>query len=113
MTNYDAGRRFEWETRDALIGDGYDVIRSAGSKTKVDLAAFKPGQVLLVQCKRDGRCSPAERADLLRVAAHLPSVAVPLLAYRDGTRLVFARLTGAGPRERVAWTTDLTGEGAA
>lgn len=107
MTQYDAGRRFEWATRNRLAGDGYDVVRSAGSKTKVDLVAFKPGQVLLVQCKADGRAAPAERVELLRLAALLPDIALPVLAYRPGIirqPVAFHALTGPGPKDRTPWT---------
>lgn len=69
MSNYDRGRRFEYAVRDHLRTNGYDVIRSAGSKTKVDLVAIKTGQVLLVQCKLDGKISPTERTELVRIAS--------------------------------------------
>lgn len=106
MTNrYRGGADFEREVRAALVADGYDVVRSAGSKTKLDLVAFKPGQVLLVQCKRNGICPPAERADLLRVAALLPAVAVPVVAGRPG--ITYRRLTGPGPKDWVPWGPDL------
>lgn len=110
MTNYDAGRRFEWEVRDQLEADGYWVTRSAGSKTKVDLVAIKPGQVLLVQCKRDGKISPAERSEVVRVAALLPTVGVPIVAQRltRPARVGYARLTGTGPKDRTDWCPDLT-----
>ena len=53
MTSYDAGRRLEWDVRKRLIADGYQlVLRSAGSKTKVDIVAFKLDQVLFVQARR-------------------------------------------------------------
>lgn len=111
MTNrYRSGRDFEYEVRDQLTDDGYWVTRAAGSKTKVDLIAIKAGQVLLVQCKRDGRISPAERAEVLRIAALLPAVAVPILAHRltRPARVGYARLTGTGPRDRADWCPDLT-----
>lgn len=108
MTRYSSGREFEWKVRDDLAGNGYDVIRSAGSKTKVDLAAFKPGQAVFVQCKRDGKISPAERIELLRVASHID--AVPVVAWKTVGKAAihYWRLTGPGPAERVEWTTDLT-----
>ncbi|MFC8797333.1 hypothetical protein ACFT2C_06345 [Promicromonospora sp. NPDC057138] len=84
MTRYDAGRRFEWRVRDELVDDGYAVIRSAGSKTKVDLVAIEPGQWLLVQCKRDGRISPAERTKLLSLASTCD--ALPVVDALDGGR---------------------------
>ena len=108
MTHYNSGRAFEWRVRDALTEDGYDVIRSAGSKTKVDLAAFKPGQLLLVQCKRTGgTIPPAERADLLRIAGYVG--AVPIVAHRSRPRgpIAYRLLTGPGPKEWTAWTPDV------
>lgn len=108
MSHYQAGRDFEHKVRAALVADGYDVIRSAGSKTKVDLAAFKPGQAVFVQCKRDGKISPAERVELLRVASHID--ATPVVAWKTvgNSTIRYWRLTGPGPAERVEWTTDIT-----
>jgi Holliday junction resolvase len=110
VTQYDRGRRFEHAVRADLTTNGYDVVRSAGSKTKVDLVAFKTGQVLLIQCKIDGRCSPAERADLLRLAAMLPC-AVPVIAWkRPRARAVhYSRITGPGPADRTPWSPDFAG----
>jgi holliday junction resolvase Hjr len=109
MTKYDDGRRFEWKVRDALEADGYDVIRSAGSKTKVDLVAFKPGQCVMVQAKRDGKISPAERTELLRVAAHI--AALPIVAWKvnGSSRIHYSRLTGTGPADRIEWRPDEVG----
>ena len=108
MTHYDDGRRFEYVVRNALIDDGYWVTRSAGSKTKVDLVAVKPGEVLFVQAKRDGKISPAERLELLQLAAMLPGVAAPILAYRTGrpAHVVYALLLGPGPKDRCPWIPD-------
>lgn len=79
-TNYQRGRAFEYRTRDKLLkmGAAY-VIRAAQSKGTFDLAAFfgweNPGtvnerlpSVMLVQCKRDGNLSKAEREKCLSVA---------------------------------------------
>lgn len=103
MSHYRAGAEFERAVRIALIADGYDVIRSAGSKTKVDLAAFKPGQALFVQCKRDGKISPAERGELLRVASHIG--ALPIVAWKQMGKAAihYWQLTGPGPQERTEW----------
>lgn len=109
MTRYAGGADFEREVRAALVADGYQlVIRSAGSKTKVDLVAFKPDQVLFVQCKRNGVCPPAERAELLRVAGLLPGVGVPVVASRPG--VTYRRLVGPGPKQWAPWSTDIEGE---
>lgn len=108
MSHYRTGRDFEWKVRDDLSDNGYDVIRSAGSKTKVDLAAFKPGQAVFVQCKRDGKISPAERVELLRLAGHIN--ALPVVAWKTvgNTTIRYWLLTGPGPAERVEWSTDIT-----
>lgn len=106
VNHYRAGADFEREVRAHLVSNGYDVLRSAGSKTKVDLLAFKPGQVLVIQCKRNGTLPPAERVEVRRIAAILG--AVPLLASRP--RITYQQLTGAGPRDRKPWTPDEIGE---
>jgi Holliday junction resolvase len=107
MTHYRDGRQFEYTVRNALITDGYDlVLRTAGSKTVVDLAAFKPGQALFIQAKRDGRISPAERIELLRVAAHIG--ALPIVAWKRprAATVLYWRLTGPGPQDRELWSPD-------
>lgn len=102
MSHYRSGADLERATRHALEADGYDVIRSAGSKGKVDLLAFKPGQILAVQCKTNGLCPPAERTELIRLARILG--ALPIVAAKPvGT---YRLLTGSGPKEWVAWTPD-------
>lgn len=108
MAQYHRGRTFEHAVRAALVADGYDVLRSAGSKTKIDLVAFKAQQVLLLQCKIDGRISPAERNALLRVAGLIPNYAIPVLAYKQPRSSIvhYSRLTGPGPRDREPWSPD-------
>jgi predicted transcriptional regulator len=51
-TRYETGRRFEQRCRDALRKAGFFVIRSAGSKTPIDLVAIAAGETYLVQCKK-------------------------------------------------------------
>jgi Holliday junction resolvase len=81
MTNYSRGRALEYDTRDLLKAEGYEVIRAAGSKGKIDLVAFKTGEWLFVQCKIDGWIPPAERAELWRLAKIADAQA--LVAFRD------------------------------
>jgi Holliday junction resolvase len=51
QTNYARGSAFERRVRDKLAADGYTVYRTAGSKTQVDLIAYKPGgPTLWIQC---------------------------------------------------------------
>jgi Holliday junction resolvase len=107
MTAYSRGRSFEYDVRDQLVSEGYECFRSAGSKTKVDVIAIKAGQILLIQAKRDGRISPAERVSIQATAA-LIDCAVPVLAYKTvgKSAVLLARLTGAGPKDREPFLTD-------
>lgn len=107
-SHYARGTAFERQVRHALEADGYDVIRSAGSKGKIDLVAIKRGQILFVQCKLNGLCGPAERSELLRVAYLVD--ALPLVAYKgtEGRQrpIRYRLLTGAGPKEFRDWAPD-------
>lgn len=112
MAQYHRGRAFEHAVRAVLVADGYDIVRSAGSKTKIDLVGFKAGQVLLVQCKLDGHCSPAERLALLRIASLLPNYSVPLVAWKSPgvSQAKFWRLTGLQHAAREPWFPDSVAE---
>lgn len=100
MTAYATGTRFEHKVRDHLTENGYEVIRAAGSKgaSKVDLVAVKPGQLLFIQCKRNGALGPAEWDRLLEVSVMV--LAVPLLAANgpQGRGLTYVEL--CGPKRR-------------
>ena len=102
------GRRFEWEVRNYLEKRGCFVLRSAGSRTVVDLIAIGWGRVMIIQCKRGGRLSPAERQELLALAEKArcrcgQSIVVPVLARRDAARqLELVRLTGGKDATRVS-----------
>lgn len=94
MSHYAAGTRFEHKVRDHLIANGYEIMRAAGSKgsTKIDLIAIKPGELLLIQCKRTGLIGPAEWNRVFEVAGWVG--AVPLVAANGprGRGVVFERL---------------------
>lgn len=98
MSEYGKGRRFEYTVRDDLTDNGYAVARAAGSKggTKGDLFAFKPGQLLIVQCKRTDRSLSAEEWDrLVEVAGWIPcAVAVLAAPGGRGAGVVYTRLLG-------------------
>ncbi len=106
-TPYRTGRDFEYKVRTYLQDNGYSVIRSAGSKTKVDLVAIKPGQILFVQCKRGGVLPAAEWDEILTLAGH--ARAVPVLAQYGGRGrgIVLTELLGPKiPRGRVQRTRE-------
>lgn len=112
MTHYQNGATFERAIKASLEEDGYFAVRSAGSKGKVDIVAVKPGQLLFVQAKTDGLISPAERAELLRIARR--GEALPIVAYKgtEGRRrpIRYRLLTGTGPKEFQDWSPDVEEE---
>lgn len=107
MSGYTEGRKVEYDVIAALQADGYETVRAASSKGLADVVAIKTGQVLLVNCKRTTMPGPAERADLLRIAALLPGVGVPVVALHPRRQpLTFRLLTGPGPRDWEPWSPD-------
>jgi len=53
-TNYTKGREVEYLARDLLISKGYQVLRSTGPHSPVDLVAWQDrGHTLLVQVRRN------------------------------------------------------------
>lgn len=105
--HYGDGTKFENETKHFLKLRGFEVIRSAGSKGKIDLVAFRPEELLFIQCKLNGMCPPIERKKLRAFSAMVN--AVPLVASAgDGSTtirpvVIFRRLTGDGPYEYREW----------
>lgn len=110
MTGYADGVRVEHAVVHHLTAEGYDCTRAAGSKGTADVIAIKPGQVLLVNCKRSRMPGPAERARLMHVSACAPSVFVPLVALKPPRQpLAYRLLTGYGPADWAPWTPDEIG----
>jgi len=80
--NYRKGLRFEHEVRDWLTDRGWVVIRSAGSKTAVDLVGIRNNQTILVQCKYGRKPPPDERMNLSILEKRTGKNIQVLLAYR-------------------------------
>lgn len=105
--NYRKGYEFERDIKLHLEAEDYWVIASRSSKGKIDLLALKPGQALFIQAKRDGRISPAERAEVIRIAS-LVDGGIPVVAWKQDRNVTpqFRRLVGDGPTDWVPFTTD-------
>ena len=69
--NYVAGRKFEWKIRDVYKTLGFDVYRTAGSHSPVDLIAVNENGVLFIQCKK-GRLKKSELSDFFKLAKKYP-----------------------------------------
>lgn len=52
MTNYVAGRAFEYVVRDYFKKNGFDCRRIAGSKGPYDLVAMSQSGLYAIQCKK-------------------------------------------------------------
>ena len=107
--NYRRGADLERAVKKDLEANGYYVIKSGGSKGLADLAAFKPGEILFVQCKRpaSGYLAPAERIAFRQLALRLG--VVPLAGYwakkgRAARRVAYYEVTSMGPAGD--WTPD-------
>lgn len=77
-TNYDRGAEFERRVKKHLEARGYAVMRSAGSHTPADLMALMVGEIVAVQCKRNGRLDPDEWNEFIswtKIADATPVVA--------------------------------------
>jgi Holliday junction resolvase len=68
-SNYRSGADLERAASHVLTDAGYQVIRSAGSKKVIDVLAFRPGSVLLIQAKTNGYAPQAELRELHQLAA--------------------------------------------
>jgi Archaeal holliday junction resolvase (hjc) len=109
-SGYRNGADLERAVKHDLEDNGYSmVMKSGGSKGKVDVIALKPGEVLLVQCKVSGSMSPADRIALRSLAYDLG--AVPLMArwVKDGSAartIGYTEITSRAPAGHRPWTPD-------
>ena len=110
MSQYARGTRFEHDVRDHLKGQGYTVLRSAGSKTKVDLVAWKFGEVLFIQCKTGKSAVGTDEWNQVYAAGHaVPSCRSILARKIDGQKepvyweVMRPRLPRARAVEGVHW----------
>lgn len=104
MSNRERGDYLERQTRTALIGFGWVVVRAGGSLGPADLVALRVGNTpLLIQCKILGkgrnfpRVDPGERTALWECAEMAGARPIIATRYRGG---YVALLSLNGP----AWT---------
>jgi Holliday junction resolvase-like predicted endonuclease len=79
---YRQGVMFEYEVRNWLEEKGWLVIRSAGSKSPIDLVAVRQNQTLLVQCKKGTKPPRAERKTLSLLEGKTGKNIQVLIAYK-------------------------------
>lgn len=93
-TNYRSGADFERRVKADFERHGFVAVRSAGSKTPADVYCFAAGEIVFVQCKRDGRLNPDEWNEFWAYCQR--AGALPLLAKvgSNGRGIEYRRLTG-------------------
>ena len=104
-------------------GYGYDCVRSAASKGKIDIVAFPPfarctcgcgsvdtsgTDILLIQCKlTDPQIGPTARMDLMDLALRAGALAIVAHWAKDPAtglkRVHYRELTGPGPKDWRPW----------
>lgn len=99
-TNYQRGASFERRVKALLEGEGFAVVRSAGSHSPADLVAMRGGELAIIQCKRDGRLVPSEWNEFVEFC--VKAGGVPILASVEGRKVLLERITGmkAGGRRQ-------------
>ncbi len=61
---YVIGRTFEYRVMDALKAAGWKVVRCRGSRSPIDLIAWKPGRIAALQCRKTGGLDRRLRDDM-------------------------------------------------
>jgi Holliday junction resolvase len=95
VTNYQRGATFERRVKKDLEECGYFVVRSAGSKSPVDLVGIKNGMCVLYQCKYgSGVMSKKERERFNKLCRDL--YCAGYLAYQDDDGIICFKLLSLG-----------------
>jgi hypothetical protein len=106
VSAYSQGTYYERRAADALTADGYFVWLARGSKGAADLLAIKPGELLLVQVKKQAIFRDAWWNPLFDLAARLDGIALVADFPRRRAPVRFRRITGRHkPRSRY-WPCD-------
>jgi Holliday junction resolvase len=101
-SKYRAGRDLEYAVMHHLEDNGYVIMcRASGSHGPADVIMVKQGELLFIQCKTNGKDSPAKRArlsQLARWAGAIPLVASwQLTGPRGGRRVAYNLATAGNP----------------
>ena len=113
-TNYSRGAEFERRVGHDIESYGYKWVRSSGSHKPADLVALRDGEVVAIQCKRDGRLAPQEWNKFLDWCE--AAGATPVLASKGprGSGIIYSRLTsrkdGRGRQPLESWTPQIEGK---
>ena len=106
-TNYRRGADFERRVAADLSAHGYVTVRAAGSHTVADVYAFRSGEIVMAQCKRDGRLDPDEWNRLYDECQKAGAVPVLAMMGANGRGISYAKLidrkAGRGRQPMTRW----------
>ena len=113
VTNYKRGADFERRAQKFLERIGYAVVRSAGSHSPADLVAMRHGEMVCVQCKRDGKLPPKEWNDFWEFCELAGALPVMAKVGPQGKGVVYNVLTsrkdGRGRQPLAPWVPQREG----
>lgn len=90
MSSYTRGRQLEYDAKRYFEERGYLVIRSAGSKSPVDLVCLHPSlPPLLVQCKYGAARLSKQDRERLSALAHMYGAHACIVTRRPRKEIVF------------------------
>lgn len=110
---YRAGETLAYAVRDDLEAEGYYVIKSGGSRGIADLIAVKKSaagygpHVVMVQAKKAGRLTPADRKELYETAIDRDCTPLYATWHKSGKAKRTVRYYQLLlPEQPVLWTAD-------
>jgi len=94
MRRYAKGANFEREVVHWFRRQGWWADRFAGSKSSLgaDVVAMRPAEIVLIQCKTDGRMSSEKRTELKSVAMKIGPFCRTALAKKEKGKIVLEYL---------------------
>lgn len=113
VTNYQRGADFERRSQAHLERMGYVVVRSAGSHSPADLVAMRHGEIVCVQCKRNGRLDPEEWNEFWEFCERAGALPVLAKPNQNGRGMCYNVLTsrkdGKGRQPLAPWVPQREG----
>ena len=91
MKRYRRGADFERRVKKHFEGEGFLVVRSAGSHSPIDLIAMREGVFMLIQVTIDRKQKSIAELDELKAIAK-ENKCQALFIYRQGTKIVIEEL---------------------
>ena len=86
MNNYRRGREREYQTQRLLEKAGYATMRSAGSHSPIDIVAFNPNGLRLIQVKLNSAQVSGVEREILKNLPRPSNCTVEIWRWKDRVR---------------------------